>query len=65
MTGQLEVMQESARAAVSYARANLQRLGVEEIFLRISIFTFMCLPAIPKDGHFGSCNGCRADFGSG
>ncbi len=52
MTGQLgEVMQESARAAVSYARANLQKLGVEEnIFENFDIHIHVPAGAIPKDG---------------
>lgn len=52
ITGQLgEVMQESARAAVSYARANLEALGVEEnIFENLDIHIHVPAGAIPKDG---------------
>jgi ATP-dependent Lon protease len=44
-------MQESARAAVSYARANLEALGVEEnIFENLDIHIHVPAGAIPKDG---------------
>ncbi len=52
VTGQLgEVMQESARAAVSYARANLKTWGLKEnIFETIDIHIHVPAGAIPKDG---------------
>jgi ATP-dependent Lon protease len=52
VTGQIgEVMQESARAAVSYTRANLQHLGVEENFFEnLDIHIHVPAGAIPKDG---------------
>lgn len=52
VTGQLgDVMQESARAAVSYARANLEKLGIKEnIFDNIDIHIHVPAGAIPKDG---------------
>ncbi len=52
ITGQLgDVMQESARAAVSYARANLGSLGVEENFFEnTDIHIHVPAGAIPKDG---------------
>jgi ATP-dependent Lon protease len=52
VTGQLgEVMQESARAAVSYARANLDNLGVDErVFETADIHIHVPAGAIPKDG---------------
>jgi ATP-dependent Lon protease len=52
ITGQLgEVMQESARAALSYARANLDVLGVEEsIFENTDVHIHVPAGAIPKDG---------------
>lgn len=52
ITGQLgEVMQESARAAMSYARANLEALGVkEEFFDNKDIHIHVPAGAIPKDG---------------
>ncbi len=52
ITGQLgEVMQESARAAVSYARANIEALGVDErIFESTDIHIHVPAGAIPKDG---------------
>jgi ATP-dependent Lon protease len=52
ITGQLgEVMQESARAAVSFAKANLERLGVEEsVFDNVDIHIHVPAGAIPKDG---------------
>ncbi len=52
MTGQLgEVMQESGRAALSYARANLELLGVErDIFENYDIHIHVPAGAIPKDG---------------
>ncbi|MBW2192225.1 MAG: endopeptidase La [Deltaproteobacteria bacterium] len=52
VTGQLgDVMQESARAALSYARANLIALGVEEnIFENTDVHIHVPAGAIPKDG---------------
>jgi ATP-dependent Lon protease len=52
ITGQLgDVMQESARAAVSYARANLGSLGVEENFFEnMDVHIHVPAGAIPKDG---------------
>lgn len=52
VTGQLgEVMQESARAAVSYARANLDTLGSsEKKFENLDIHIHVPAGAIPKDG---------------
>jgi ATP-dependent Lon protease len=52
VTGQLgDVMQESARAAVSYARANLTSWGVrDKDFENIDIHIHVPAGAIPKDG---------------
>jgi ATP-dependent Lon protease len=52
VTGQLgDVMQESARAAVSYARANLVSLGLQEKkFENLDIHIHVPAGAIPKDG---------------
>lgn len=52
ITGQLgDVMQESARAAASYARANLDSLDVEENFFEsFDIHIHVPAGAIPKDG---------------
>ncbi len=52
ITGQLgDVMQESARAALSYARANLVSLGVKKnIFENKDIHIHVPAGAIPKDG---------------
>ncbi|MCG2831355.1 MAG: endopeptidase La [Desulfobacteraceae bacterium] len=52
ITGQLgEVMQESARAAVSYARANLSSFGIKENFLeKFDVHIHVPAGAIPKDG---------------
>lgn len=52
VTGQIgEVMQESARAALSYARANLCLLGVKEnVFENKDIHIHVPAGAIPKDG---------------
>jgi len=52
ITGQLgDVMQESARAALSYARANLASLGVKEnIFENMDVHIHVPAGAIPKDG---------------
>lgn len=52
ITGQLgEVMQESARAAMSYARANLNLFGIDENFFETQdIHIHVPVGAIPKDG---------------
>ena len=52
LTGQIgEVMQESARAALSYARVNLPDLGVDEnIFDSQDLHIHVPAGAIPKDG---------------
>ncbi|MCP4106940.1 MAG: endopeptidase La [Desulfobacteraceae bacterium] len=52
ITGQIgEIMQESARAAVTYARANLDSFGIEEsIFDNTDIHIHVPAGAIPKDG---------------
>ena len=52
MTGQLgEIMQESGRAAMSYARANLDRLGVKrDVFENYDFHIHVPAGAIPKDG---------------
>ena len=52
LTGQLgEVMQESARAALSYARANIDQFQVkDEIFDNRDIHIHVPAGAIPKDG---------------
>ncbi len=52
VTGQLgEVMQESSRAAVSYARANLKNWGLKEnVFETIDVHIHVPAGAIPKDG---------------
>jgi ATP-dependent Lon protease len=52
VTGQLgEVMQESARAAVTYTRANLSSLGIKKKnFDNVDIHIHVPAGAIPKDG---------------
>jgi len=52
LTGQIgDVMQESARAAMSYAKANLKMLGIKEnLFERRDIHIHVPAGAIPKDG---------------
>ncbi len=52
LTGQLgEVMQESARAAMSYAKANFASFGVEEnVFENCDVHIHVPAGAIPKDG---------------
>ncbi|MDY6905651.1 MAG: endopeptidase La [Thermodesulfobacteriota bacterium] len=52
LTGQLgDVMQESARAAMSYAKANLEKFGINaEIFENTDIHIHVPAGAIPKDG---------------
>jgi ATP-dependent Lon protease len=52
LTGQLgEIMQESARAALSYTRANIDSFGVkDEVFENKDIHIHVPAGAIPKDG---------------
>ena len=52
LTGQLgDVMQESARAALSYSRANMNKFGVKDkSFENIDIHIHVPAGAIPKDG---------------
>jgi ATP-dependent Lon protease len=52
VTGQLgDVMQESARAALSYAKANLSRFGADEtVFENADVHIHVPAGAIPKDG---------------
>lgn len=52
VTGQLgDVMQESARAAFSYARANLSSFGLKEnVFESMDVHIHVPAGAIPKDG---------------
>ena len=51
LTGQLgDVMQESAQAALSYARTNAQKLGVKANFDKLDIHIHVPEGAIPKDG---------------
>ncbi|MFC1798676.1 endopeptidase La [Thermodesulfobacteriota bacterium] len=52
ITGQLgDVMQESARAALSYAKANLASLGIDDhIFENLDVHIHVPAGAIPKDG---------------
>ncbi|MBT8359300.1 MAG: endopeptidase La [Desulfobacterales bacterium] len=52
ITGQLgDVMQESARAALSYAKANINKLGIKnKIFDNMDIHIHVPAGAIPKDG---------------
>ncbi len=52
ITGQLgDVMQESARAAVTYARANLSLFGVDDNFFEtLDVHIHVPAGAIPKDG---------------
>jgi ATP-dependent Lon protease len=52
LTGQMgEVMQESARAALSYARANIQTLGIKDnVFESNDVHIHVPAGAIPKDG---------------
>ena len=67
LTGQLgDVMQESARAALSWIRANADRLGIErEVFEKNTLHIHVPAGAIPKDGpsaghHDGHGDGERA-----
>jgi ATP-dependent Lon protease len=52
ITGQLgEIMQESARAALTYARAHLEEYGIDENFFEnLDIHIHVPAGAIPKDG---------------
>jgi len=52
ITGQVgEVMQESVRASMTYARANMKKLGIDEnIFENLDIHIHVPAGAIPKDG---------------
>ncbi len=52
LTGQLgEVMQESAQAALSYARAHAEELGINHVdFDRVDLHVHVPEGAIPKDG---------------
>jgi ATP-dependent Lon protease len=51
LTGQLgDVMQESAHAALSYARTNAQKLGLKVNFDKLDIHIHVPEGAIPKDG---------------
>ena len=52
ITGQLgDIMQESARAAVTYARANLVSFGIDEnVFENMDVHIHIPAGAIPKDG---------------
>jgi len=52
ITGQLgDVMQESARAAMSYTKSNVKALGIDEgVFDNIDIHIHVPAGAIPKDG---------------
>ena len=52
LTGKLgEVMQESAKAAVTYARANAEKLGIaEQFFENHDVHIHVPAGAIPKDG---------------
>jgi len=52
LTGQLgDVMQESAQAALSYARASAERFGIDEVdFEKLDLHVHVPEGAVPKDG---------------
>lgn len=51
LTGQLgDVMKESARIALSYVRANAERLGIDPAVFEKSIHVHVPAGAVPKDG---------------
>ena len=52
LTGQLgDVMKESAHAAMSYARAHMDELGIDpEMFEKFDVHVHLPAGAIPKDG---------------
>ena len=51
LTGQLgDVMKESARAALTYAKSHAEQLGIAQNVLHGTDVTFTCLRRYPKDG---------------